>query len=554
MPESSAGVMTRHDLGITPFWSEATPAERARQEAWHRELAGRCQRLTFGDEVFVSPLSAVFADVLVLGDRTYLSGNTCLWGTITLGADCTLNPYSELRGKVTTGDGVRIGAHVSILGFNHEMEPELPVHQQGLTSIGITIGDDVWIGSHAVVVDGVSIGSHSVIGAGAVVTRPVPEWAVVAGNPARQIGDRRHRRNRRRQDPVVDQAVRLADAAREELPQILTRAWERGEGVTFTDSPAMGPTVRAWCDAVELVSALDVPEALPVTATEVMSTMQSWQRADSGLIPRWGEDEAQWSDDGHDEVLYHTLSVGHALRLLGGSLEHPVVAARCAADELEESLEQLPWKESAWPAGSWVDAMATAMSWNRELFDERPALTTLVGWLTTRNDPALGLWGAPGADGDLVQPVNGTYRAVRGAFAHFGVPLPHPRATIDAVLTHAADRRHFTPERGTACNTLDVIHLLWYAGRQTDHRRGEGEEWARHQVERLCRSWEPGRGFSFTLQQGARWDQAAGLLGTEMWLSILWLLSDHLGFSDRLGLRPRGIHRPEPAARFEVAR
>ena len=58
------------------------------------------------------------------------------------------------------------------------------IFRQPLRSAGITIGDDVWLGSH-VVVDGVRIGSHAVVGAGSVVARDVPEWAVVVGNPAR---------------------------------------------------------------------------------------------------------------------------------------------------------------------------------------------------------------------------------------------------------------------------------------------------------------------------------------------------------------------------------
>ena len=48
----------------------------------------------------------------------------------------------------------------------------------------VAIGDDVWIGGRVIILPGVHIGSHSIVGAGAVVTKNVPEWAVVAGNPA----------------------------------------------------------------------------------------------------------------------------------------------------------------------------------------------------------------------------------------------------------------------------------------------------------------------------------------------------------------------------------
>jgi acetyltransferase-like isoleucine patch superfamily enzyme len=60
-----------------------------------------------------------------------------------------------------------------------------------VTSRGIRIGEDVWLGAGSGVTDGVSIGSHAVVGMGSVVTRDVPEWAVVAGVPARVLGDRR---------------------------------------------------------------------------------------------------------------------------------------------------------------------------------------------------------------------------------------------------------------------------------------------------------------------------------------------------------------------------
>ena len=75
-----------------------------------------------------------------------------------------------------------------ILGFNHNhARLDRPIHEQGLSSKGIRIGDDVWIGSGALLLDGVSVGSHCIVAAGAVVTRDVPDWAVVAGNPARVI-------------------------------------------------------------------------------------------------------------------------------------------------------------------------------------------------------------------------------------------------------------------------------------------------------------------------------------------------------------------------------
>src|SRR5690242_10912552 len=79
-------------------------------------------------------------------------------GRITLGSDSTINPFAAVRGRVTIGDGVRIGAHTSILAFNHGMAPGEPIFRQPHSSLGITIADDVWIGSGVTILDGVTIG------------------------------------------------------------------------------------------------------------------------------------------------------------------------------------------------------------------------------------------------------------------------------------------------------------------------------------------------------------------------------------------------------------
>ncbi len=89
-------------------------------------------------------------------------------------------------GKVTIGDNVLLAPNVSLYTAGH------PIHPDSRNSgyeygIPITIGNNVWIGGNVVVLPGVTIGSNSVIGAGSVVSRDVPEWAVAAGNPCRVI-------------------------------------------------------------------------------------------------------------------------------------------------------------------------------------------------------------------------------------------------------------------------------------------------------------------------------------------------------------------------------
>ncbi|RRR75586.1 DapH/DapD/GlmU-related protein, partial [Streptomyces sp. RP5T] len=173
------------------FADGATEEQRAAQREVQRAVGGDT---VIGERCYVAGSAAVFPDRLRLGDDSYIAAQAYVTGELTTGSHCTLNPFTTVRGNVVLGDGVRVGAHTSLLGFNHSMAPDRPVFRQPLTSRGIQVGDDVWIGSHVVVVDGVTIGDHCVIGAGAVVTRDVPAWSVAAGNPARVLRDRREGR------------------------------------------------------------------------------------------------------------------------------------------------------------------------------------------------------------------------------------------------------------------------------------------------------------------------------------------------------------------------
>lgn len=87
---------------------------------------------------------------------------------------------------IRTGSDVSIGPHASILTLGHD--PQSP----GFADRGgdVIIGDRVWIGYEALILPGITIGDGAVVGAGAVVTKNVEPFAIVAGNPARKIGER----------------------------------------------------------------------------------------------------------------------------------------------------------------------------------------------------------------------------------------------------------------------------------------------------------------------------------------------------------------------------
>lgn len=87
--------------------------------------------------------------------------------------------------RVVIGDYTQIGSGVQILTPLHPLEADLRRRQE--YGAPVVIGADVWVGSGALILPGVTIGARSVIGAGSVVTRDVPADVLAAGNPCRVI-------------------------------------------------------------------------------------------------------------------------------------------------------------------------------------------------------------------------------------------------------------------------------------------------------------------------------------------------------------------------------
>lgn len=105
---------------------------------------------------------------------------------ITVGENVFINACCHFQdhGGVTLGDGSQIGHNVVFATLNHALEPEL----RAITSpASIVLGRNVWIGSNATILQGVTIGDNAVVAAGAVVTKDVPANTVVGGVPAKVI-------------------------------------------------------------------------------------------------------------------------------------------------------------------------------------------------------------------------------------------------------------------------------------------------------------------------------------------------------------------------------
>lgn len=112
----------------------------------------------------------------------------------TIGEDVFINRGSQLSAPapVHIGSKVLIGPCVIINSGNHRYaDPDAYIRDQGHELAPITIQDDVWLGAHVTVLPGVTVGRGAVVAAGAVVTRDVEPYTVVAGVPARAIKLRR---------------------------------------------------------------------------------------------------------------------------------------------------------------------------------------------------------------------------------------------------------------------------------------------------------------------------------------------------------------------------
>jgi len=161
-----------------------------------RAIAGSI--LTFGYNIVVGclPSRTVRHAVLRLwlgrlgaGSGVQMSCRFLNGRKISLGDRNVINFGCLLDGRVypiVTGSDVSIGPEASILTLGHDPQSPNFADRGG----PVTIGDRVWIGYRALVMPGVSIGEGAVVAAGAIVTKDVEPYTIVAGNPARQIGDR----------------------------------------------------------------------------------------------------------------------------------------------------------------------------------------------------------------------------------------------------------------------------------------------------------------------------------------------------------------------------
>ena len=109
-------------------------------------------------------------------------------GDVNIGHHTIVGLGNVIIGPVTIGNEVMLAQNIVISGLNHGYEDvTISPRQQKEVCKQIIIADDVWIGSNVVITAGVTLGKHCIIGAGSVVTKDIPEFAVAVGNPAKVI-------------------------------------------------------------------------------------------------------------------------------------------------------------------------------------------------------------------------------------------------------------------------------------------------------------------------------------------------------------------------------
>ncbi|GAC1427796.1 MAG: hypothetical protein NVSMB65_00760 [Chloroflexota bacterium] len=125
---------------------------------------------------------------VIIREYAYLDahgGSIALGDGAFVGQGCVL--YGQ--GGLSIGAHTLLGPRVCVSAAHHTFaDRAVPIKFQPEGRRGVRIGDDVWVGTGATLVDGVRVGTGAVIGAGAVVTHDVPDWAIVAGVPARVVG------------------------------------------------------------------------------------------------------------------------------------------------------------------------------------------------------------------------------------------------------------------------------------------------------------------------------------------------------------------------------
>ena len=161
-------------------------------------LRALCKKLGSGVRVgmgvlVLHPHTFEIGDAVFIGNQTFLQGRHD--GRCVIGAHTWIGPQSYFDCRdMELGEYVGWGPGAKVLGSEHTGEPiDVPIIQTDLVIKPVRVLDGADIGVNAVLLPGVTVGKGAIVGAGAVVTKDVPDYAIVAGVPAKVLRDRRDR-------------------------------------------------------------------------------------------------------------------------------------------------------------------------------------------------------------------------------------------------------------------------------------------------------------------------------------------------------------------------
>lgn len=165
---------------------------KLRTHYWRKKVKYMGKNVRIGGGVRIDlPYKVEIGDDISIFSDAYLQGNIKLGGNAHLGHGAQI--WAPGEGQVEIGNGTSMGANAIILSHTADMvhgylgpEPQAP-RKYFFTKME----DNVQIGTRAIILGGVHIGEGAIIGAGAVVTKDIPAWAIAVGVPAKVVGDRR---------------------------------------------------------------------------------------------------------------------------------------------------------------------------------------------------------------------------------------------------------------------------------------------------------------------------------------------------------------------------
>jgi acetyltransferase-like isoleucine patch superfamily enzyme len=128
---------------------------------------------------------------LTIGKKAVIEDYCCvnnMVGDVAIGENALLGLSNTVIGPVSIGKNTILAQNIVLSGLNHGYaDPDIPIKDQKETTAQIIVEEDCWIGANSVVVAGVTIGKHSIVAGGSVVTKNVPPYTIVGGNPAKVL-------------------------------------------------------------------------------------------------------------------------------------------------------------------------------------------------------------------------------------------------------------------------------------------------------------------------------------------------------------------------------